>query len=91
MTFRIVNYSRMKDVMKHGGQPFSESFKESLLVLNGFGDSQQTKMIGKGLQELFPSLNLFKAKTENLKRVMSFTYRPKKKFIFFRQYKIIQS
>jgi hypothetical protein len=91
MLFRVVNYSRMKDVLKNGGQQFSYSFKEALLVLNGFGESQQTKMIGKGLQELFPSLNLFKAKTENIKRVMSFTYRPKKKFIFFRQYKIIQS
>lgn len=91
MTFRIVNFSRMRDVLKNGGQPFSYSFKESLLVLNGFNEAQQIKMIGKGLQELFPSLNLAKAKTENLKRVVSFTYRPKKKFIFFRQYKIIQS
>ena len=91
MTFRIVNYSRMREVLKNGGQPFSYSFQESLLVLNGFNDAQQTKMIGRGLQELFPSLNLTKAKTENLKRVVSFTYRPKKKFIFFRQYKIIQS
>lgn len=63
MTFRIVNFSRMKDVLKNGGQPFSYSFKESLLVLNGFQESQQIKMIGKGLQELFPSLNLAKAKT----------------------------
>lgn len=53
----------MKEVIKHGGQPFSYSFKESLLVLNGFNESQQIKMIGKGLQELFPSLNLAKAKT----------------------------
>lgn len=81
----------MKEVMKYGGQPFSYSFKESLLVLDGFADNQQVKMIGKGLQELFPSLNLAKAKTENLKRVVSFSYRPKKKFIYFRQYKIIQS
>lgn len=91
MTFRIVNFARMKEVLKCGGQPFSPSFHECLLVLNGFGDSQQTRMVGKGLQELFPSLNLAKAKTENLKRVMSFTYRPKKKFFFFRQYKIVQS
>ena len=92
MTFRIVNFCRMKDVLHHGGQPFCYSFKESLLVLNGFNDAQQQiKMIGKGLQELFPSLNLAKAKTEHLRRVISFSYRPKKKFIFFRQYKIIQS
>lgn len=63
MTFRIVNFSRMRDVLKNGGQPFSYSFKESLLVLNGFHEAQQTKMIGKGLQELFPSLNLATAKT----------------------------
>lgn len=63
MTFRIVNFARMKDVLKNGGQQFSYSFKEALLVLNGFNDSQQVKMIGRGLQELFPSLNLAKAKT----------------------------
>lgn len=63
MTFRIVNFARMKEVLKNGGQQFSYSFKEALLVLNGFGDSQQVRMIGKGLQELFPSLNLAKAKT----------------------------
>jgi hypothetical protein len=50
MTFRIVNFSRMTDVLKNGGQQFSYSFKESLLVLNGFNDSQQVKMIGRGLQ-----------------------------------------
>jgi len=91
MTFRIMNFSRMKDILNNGGQPFSYSFKESLLVLNGFHDSQQVKMVGKGLQEIFPSLNLAKAKTEHLKRVMSFSYRPKKKYFFFRQYKIMQS
>lgn len=90
MTFRIINYCRMRDVLKNGVQPFSYSFKQSLLVLNGFGENQQVKMIGKGLQEVFPSLNLESAKTENIKRVMSFSYRPKKKFIFFRQYKIVQ-
>ncbi len=63
MTFRIMNYCRMRDIMKNGGQPFSYSFKQSLLVLNGFNDCQQTKMVGKGLQQIFPSLNLAKAKT----------------------------
>ena len=37
MLFRIVNFARMKDVLKNGGQQFSYSFKEVLLVLNGFG------------------------------------------------------
>lgn len=50
MSFRILNFALMKDVLKNGGQPFSYSFKEPLLVLNGFNDTQQTKMIGKGLQ-----------------------------------------
>ena len=63
MTYRILNFATMKDVLRNGGQQFSYSFKEALLVLNGFNDSQQIKMIGKGLQELFPSLNLAKAKT----------------------------
>lgn len=59
-------------------------------MLNGFNESQQTRMIGRGLQELFPPLNLEKQKTENFKRVISFSYRSKKKTIFFRQYKIIK-
>ena len=50
MTFRIMNFCRMKEVLKNGGQPFSYGFKECLLVLNGFGENQQIRMIGKGLQ-----------------------------------------
>ena len=34
--FRVINYCRMKDVMSNGGQPFSFSFKEPLIVLNNF-------------------------------------------------------
>jgi len=36
MIFRILNFCRMKDVFHNGGQPFSLSFKDPLLVLNGF-------------------------------------------------------
>ena len=89
MIFRIVNFCRMKDVLHEGGQPFSYSFKDPLVVLNNFTDSTQTKMIGKALQELFPPINPEKAKPERLKRVVSFTYSSKKKMIYFRHYKII--
>lgn len=37
MTFRIVNYCRMRDVLQHGGAPFNLGFKNALLVLNHFG------------------------------------------------------
>jgi len=47
-------------------------------------------MIGKAIQGMFPPLSLEKAKTEKLKRVISFTYRGGKKFIYFRHYKIVQ-
>jgi len=36
MTFRIINYCRMKEVLHHGGQPFSFSFKDPLVILNNF-------------------------------------------------------
>ena len=39
MRFRLLNYSRMKDIVKDGGQPFSFAFKEPLLVLNNFNVS----------------------------------------------------
>ena len=57
MKFRIINYCRMKDVLHNGGQPFSFSFKDPLAVLNGFGATNQTKNIGRALQEMFPPLN----------------------------------
>ena len=50
MVFRVMSYCRMKDVQHYGGQPFSFSFKDPLVVLNGFGANNQTKMIGRGLQ-----------------------------------------
>lgn len=89
MTFRIVNYCRMKDVLHNGGQPFSFSFKDPLTVLNGFGVNSQTKMIGRSFQEMFPPINPEKIKIDRLKRVVCFEYSPNKKMIYFRQYKII--
>ena len=50
MRFRIVNYCRMKDVLKEGGQPFSFSFKNPLAVMNGFSATSQMKMVGRSLQ-----------------------------------------
>lgn len=36
ITFRLMNYCRMKEVIQNGGQPFSLSFREPLIVLNNF-------------------------------------------------------
>lgn len=79
----------MKDVLHHGGQPFSFAFKDPLVVLNGFGENSQIRMIGLSLQEMFPAINPQKLKVERLKRVISFSYNANKKFIYFRHYKII--
>jgi hypothetical protein len=89
MTFRIVNFCRMKEVIRNGGQPFSFTFKDPLLVLNNFGENGQVKMIGKSLQEMFPALCIERVDLQKLKRVISFTYQPNKKFIYFRHYKIV--
>lgn len=89
MRFRIVNYCRMKDVLKEGGQPFSFTFKNPLAVMNGFGATTQMKMIGRALQEMFPPINPEKVKIESLKRVICFSYNANKKVIYFRHYKII--
>lgn len=89
MLFRVMNYCRMKDVLKNGGQPFSYSFKEPLIVLNNFAESNQVRQIGRSIQELFPNINLEKIKLTNVKRVMSFTYQSNKKSIYFRHYKVI--
>ena len=86
--FRVINYCRMKDVLKNGGQPFSFSFKEPLIVLNNFAENNQVRQIGRSIQEMFPNLNLDTIKISNVKRVMSFTYQANKKCIYFRQYKI---
>jgi len=50
MNFRIINYCRMKDVLHEGGQPFSFSFKDPLVILNNFNENGQVRMIGRGLQ-----------------------------------------
>jgi hypothetical protein len=89
MTFRVLNYCRMRDALHHGGQPFSFSFKDPLVVLNGFGENSQIRMIGHSFQEMFPAINPEKLKVERLKRVVSLTYSSKKKVIYFRHYKIV--
>ena len=50
MTFRIINYCRMKDILRNGGQPFSLSFKEPLIVLNNFTENNQVRQIGRSIQ-----------------------------------------
>ena len=89
MLFRVINYCRMKEVLSNGGQPFSFSFKEPLIVLNNFAENNQVRQIGRSIQELFPNINLEKIKINNVKRVMSFTYQPNRKCIYFRHYKIM--
>ena len=89
MTFRLMNYCNMKNILEDGGQPFSMSFKEPLVVLNSFTENNQVRQIGRSIQELFPSINLDKMQPSKIKRVMSFTYQPNKKCIYFRHYKLI--
>ena len=89
MLFRIMNYCRMKDVIHNGGQPFSISFKDPLVILNNFSENTQTRMIGRGLQEMFPPINPEKLKPDRLKRVVCFSYTTNKKMIYFRHYKIV--
>lgn len=89
MLFRVINYCRMKDVLKNGGQPFSFSFREPLIVLNNFTENNQIRQIGRSIQELFPNINLQKINIANVKRVMSFTFQKNKKCIYFRHYKIV--
>lgn len=62
MTFRIVNYCRMRDVLHNDGQPFSPAFRDPLVVLNGFSENTQVRMIGRSLQEMFPPINPEKLK-----------------------------
>ena len=62
MSFRIMNYCNMKNILEDGGQPFSMSFKEPLVVLNSFTENNQVRQIGRSIQELFPSINLDKMK-----------------------------
>lgn len=52
----------MKDVLKNGGQPFSQSFKQPLIVLNNFTQNNQVRQIGRSIQELFPAINIEKIK-----------------------------
>lgn len=91
MSFRIINYCRMKDVLHNGGQPYSMAFREPLVVLNNFNENGQVRMIGRGLQEMFPPINPEKTKAQSVRRVISLTYTSNKKMIYFRHYKIVQS
>jgi ribosome biogenesis protein SSF1/2 len=89
MIFRLMSYCRMKDVLHHGGQPFSLAFKDPLVIVSNFSETVQLKMIGKSLQEMFPPINPEKLKVDRLKRVILFNYNSHKKIIYFRHYKII--
>lgn len=89
MAFRLINYCRMKDILHNGGQPFSFTFKDPLVIISNFNETLQLKMIGKSLQEMFPPINPEKLKVERLKRVILFNYNSNKKMIYFRHYKII--
>ena len=79
----------MKEIVKNGGQPFNFSLKEPLIVLNNFTENNQVRQIGRSIQEMFPSINVDKINLSVIKRVLSFTYQPNKKCIYFRHYKII--
>jgi len=89
MIFRVINYCRMKDVFKRSGQSFNFSLNEPLIVLNNFAENNQVRQIGRSIQEMFPSINLEKINLKTVKRVLSFTYQPNKKCIYFRHYRII--
>lgn len=62
ITFRLMNYCRMKDVLHNGGQPFSFTFKDPLVIVSNFNETTQLKMLGKSLQEMFPPINPEKLK-----------------------------
>ena len=89
MIFRVINYCRMKDVFKRSGQSFNFSLNEPLIVLNNFAENNQVRQIGRSIQEMFPSINLEKINLKTVKWVLSFTYQPNKKCIYFTHYRII--
>jgi hypothetical protein len=51
---------------------YSRDFAQPLLVMNGFGvtDNQPVKVTGMMLQSLFPPINVANQKIEHMKRVV---------------------
>ena len=92
LTFRIQQYSLMKDVLAAQQKPRSpgqEYLFAPLLVLNNFtGGSQPVKLMATMFQNMFPSLNVQKMHISDCRRVVLLDYDTESESISFRHYYI---
>jgi len=92
LTFRINQYSTIKDVLSLQTNPRSKGTEyrnPPLLVLNNFGDnSKHMKLMAAMFQNLFPPINVQTMKLGEAKRVLLLNYDSETDKIDFRHYYI---
>ncbi|ORX82220.1 Brix-domain-containing protein [Anaeromyces robustus] len=92
LTFRISQYSTIKDVLSLQTNPRSKGTEyrnPPLLVLNNFGDnSRHMKLMAAMFQNLFPPINVQTMKLGEAKRVLLLNYDSETDKIDFRHYYI---
>lgn len=92
LTFRLHSYCLAKDIVSSLKRPNVEEkqFAHSpLLVMNNFaGEGMHFKLMTSMFQNMFPSINVNKAKLKEIKRCLLMTYNDEDKTIDVRHYNI---
>lgn len=92
LTFRVANYSLVKDIaaiQKKPHSPGAEFHVSPLLVLNNFGgDQKQIKLVATVFQNLFPAINVQTMKLADARRVVLINYNSSSKSFELRHYLI---
>ena len=91
VTFRIKNYSLMKDIYKMQVRPksYGSEYEHSpLVVLNNFPKTKEYQLVSKLLQNMFPAIKVNEIKINECRRVLLFNYNSDKDLIEQRHYLI---
>lgn len=90
LTFQVLNYSLVKDVVKNQKKPHSpgnEFLHSPLVVLNGFGGKDEDKAIMSAmLTNMFPAIDVQNIKLSECRRVLLMNMDPKTREIELRHY-----
>jgi len=92
LTFRVQNYSLMKDVValqKRPHSPGAEFEHSPLIVLNNFSGPEDEKQIMTAMfQNMFPAIEVQRIKLSDCRRVVLFSFDTSSGLIHFRHYVI---
>uniref|UniRef100_J3S126 Suppressor of SWI4 1-like protein n=1 Tax=Crotalus adamanteus TaxID=8729 RepID=J3S126_CROAD len=92
LTFRVIQYSLIKDVvssLKRHRMHEQQFTHPPLLVLNNFGtEGMHIKVMATMFQNMFPSINVHKVSLNTIKRCVLVNYNPDTQTMEFRHYSL---